>query len=176
MKPEVRYLSRLVSAAGYRADPEDVKALEKFRVAPKTVGEVRSLLGFLGYYRGYVRDFAKILKPVYDLLKLETVDGAGNEKGASVAKKGYNKRKSIIWNSELQGVVDSVINTLQSPAVMAFPDFESPFILNTDASAVGLGAVLYQKQGENKLNRVISYASRTLTPAERNYPLHCGKL
>ena len=57
-KPEVRYLGRLVSAGGYRADPEDTKALQKFREAPKTVGDVRSLLGFLGYYRGYVRDFA----------------------------------------------------------------------------------------------------------------------
>ena len=59
---------------------------------------------------------------------------------------------------------------------MAFPDFDSPFILNTDASALGLGAVLYQKQGDQKLNRVISYASRTLSPAERNYHLHSGKL
>ena len=59
---------------------------------------------------------------------------------------------------------------------MAFPDFESPFILTTDTSAVGLGAALYQKQGDEKLNRVISYASRTLSPAEKNYYLHSGKL
>ena len=54
LKAEVRYLGRLVSAAGYRADPKDVEALNKFREAPKNVGEVRSLLGFLGYYRNYV--------------------------------------------------------------------------------------------------------------------------
>ena len=76
----------------------------------------------------------------------------------------------------MQSLVDDVINTLQSPEVMAFPDFESPFILNTDASGMGLGAVLYQKQGDDKLNRVISYASRTLSPAERSYHLHSGKL
>ena len=173
VKQEVRYLGRLVSGEGYRADPEDVKALQKFRVPPKTVGDVRSLLGFLGYYRTYVRDFAKKLKPVYDLLKVEKGD---QENGNAKSGKGYDKRKVVVWNSELQGLVNDVINTLQSPAVMSFPDFESPFILNTDASGVGLGAVLYQKQGEGKINKVISYASRTLSPAERNYHLHSGKL
>ena len=177
VKPEVRYLGRLVSAEGYRADPDDVKALEKFRDAPKTVGDVRSLLGFLGYYRGYVRDFAKKLKPVYDLLKVEK-GGDGNVKPGPgrPGSKGYDKRKNVVWGPDLQSLVDDVINTLQSPKVMAFPDFESPFILNTDASGMGLGAVLYQKQGDDKLNRVISYASRTLSPAERNYHLHSGKL
>ena len=48
--------------------------------------------------------------------------------------------------------------------------------MNTDASAVGLGAVLYQKKEDEKSPRVISYASRTLTPAEQNYYLHSGKL
>ena len=57
---------------------------------------------------------------------------------------------------------------------MAYPDFSHPFVLHCDASEDGLGAVLYQEQ-ENKL-RVISYASRTLTPAEKNYYLHSGKL
>ena len=167
VKPEVRYLGRLVSGEGYRPDPVDVKALEKFREAPKSVGEVRSLLGFLGYYRNYVKDFAKTLKPVYDLLKVE---------GGTADKKSYDKRKSVSWSSDLQSRVDDVINTLQSPEVMAYPDFESPFILTTDASGVGLGSVLYQKQGDEKKNRVISYASRTLSPAEKNYYLHSGKL
>ena len=179
-KLEVRYLGRLVSGDGYRADPEDVKALQKFREAPKTVGEVRSLLGFLGYYRGYVRDFAKKLKPVYDLLKIEqNVDTAAGKTG-QVEKSGggvsYDKKRKVVWTPELQLVVNDVIDTLQSPEVMAYPDFDAPFILNTDASGVGLGAVLYQKQGQEKLNRVISYASRTLTPAERNYHYHSGKL
>ena len=60
------------------------------------------------------------------------------------------------------------------PGVMAYPDFERPFVLHTDASSEGLGAVLYQEQG-GKL-RVVGYGSRTLTPAERSYHLHSGKL
>ena len=56
---------------GYRPDPVDTVALEKFRTPPRTVGELRSLLGFLGYYRAFVKDFAIKMKPLYDLLKLE---------------------------------------------------------------------------------------------------------
>ena len=137
---EVRYLGRLVSGEGYRADPEDTKALNKFRVAPKNVGDVRSLVGFLGYYRGYVRDFAKKLKPVYDLLKTDEKPNVGNNR-----KGGYNKKRQVVWTAELQARVNEVIDILQSPTVMAYPDFDSPFILHTDASAVGLGACLYQK-------------------------------
>ena len=63
---------------------------------------------------------------------------------------------------------------MKSPNVIAFPDFSIPFTIHCDASQNGLGAVLYQEQeGET---RVISFASRTLTPAERNYYLHSGKL
>lgn len=63
---------------------------------------------------------------------------------------------------------------LTNPPILAYPDFDLPFVLHTDASNEGLGAVLYQRQGE-KLH-VIGFGSRTLTPAERNYHLHSGKL
>ena len=57
---------------------------------------------------------------------------------------------------------------------MAYPNFEEPFILHTNASHQGLGAVLYQRQ--NGIVRVIDYGSRTLTPSEQNYHFHSGKL
>ena len=59
LKAEVRYLGRLVSGDGYRMDPKDTEALDRFRDPPSTVGELRSLLGLFGYYRCYVRDFAR---------------------------------------------------------------------------------------------------------------------
>ena len=67
-----------------------------------------------------------------------------------------------------------LIHRLTSPPVMAFPDFTKSFVLHTDASQEGLGAVLYQEQDGNL--RVLGYASRTLTPSEKNYHMHEGKL
>ena len=56
---------------GCQADPDDAAALENVQKPLKTVGELRSLLRFLGYYRGYLKNFSIILKPLYDLLKVE---------------------------------------------------------------------------------------------------------
>ena len=108
---EVRYLGRLVSEKGYRPDPEDIKALEKFRVPPSNVGEVRSMVGFLSYYRGHVQNFAKKMKPVYDLIKWKE---KGREESGKSGKSGYNKKRSVGWSSELQAIIDDVIDTLQS--------------------------------------------------------------
>ena len=68
---EVRNLGILVSKNGYCPEPEDTQALNKFREPPKTMGELRTLLRFFGYYRSYIKDFAKTFKPIYDLLKTE---------------------------------------------------------------------------------------------------------
>ena len=150
-KQEVRYLGRMISAEGYRPDPADTAALEKFRTPPETIGELRSLLGFLGYYRTYVKGFAAWVKPMYDLLRGKCKDKSKDEK-----KKGgqsYNAKEKIGWNPELQKILDDLLDYLKSPEVMAYPDYNLPFFLTTDA----LGAVLYQTQGG--VDRVIGYAS-----------------
>ena len=162
-KTEIRYLGRLISADGYRPDPKNSEALNNCKIPPKTVGKLHSLLGFLGYYRTYVKDFSRKLKPCYDLLKFY---------GEKDTKK--NKSKKIIWTDELQTIIEIVVEYLKSPEVISYPNFNLPFVIHCDASQTGLGAVLYQKQGKG-LN-IISFASRTLTLAEKNYHLHSGKL
>ena len=57
---------------------------------------------------------------------------------------------------------------------MAYPNFQEPFVLHTDTSKDGFGAVLYQYQDD--ILRVVAYGSRSLTPAEKNYHLHSRKL
>ena len=174
-KQEVRYLGRLVSAEGYRPDPADTAALEKFRSPPGTVGELRSLLGFLGYYRCYVRDFSRKVKPLYNMLKEDTQEGVkGKKKVDGKMKAKQNSKAKIEWLPKHQEILEELISYLQSPEIIAFPDFSLPFFMHTDASNEGLGAVLMQRQGEK--DRVISYGSRTLSDAERNYNLHSGKL
>ena len=108
--------------------------------------------------------FSRKMKPVYDLLKVEE----------EVKDKRALAKRKIEWLPEHQRIVEEMVAYLKSPEVIAFPDFSEPFFIHCDASNTGLGGVLYQKQEENL--RVISFASRTLSPAEKNYNLHSGKL
>ena len=93
--------------------------------------ELQNLLGFVNYYRSFVPDFSKKLKPIYTLLKKD--------------QKSTNKSKKINWTKEHQNIIEDILSFLQSPEVMAFPDFTKPFILHCDASDQGLGAVLLPK-------------------------------
>ena len=116
--------------------------------------------------------------PLYDLLKFDdNPTGNQNTKKESDDKQQrqkYNPKQSILWNRDLQQIVDIMLDYLKSPKVLAFPNFEIPFFVNCDASNEGLGAVLYQTQ--NGINRVISYASWTLSESEKNYHFHSSKL
>lgn len=83
-------------------------------------------------------------------------------------------KTAVQWTPEHSAVVSHLVDMLTSPPILAYPDYDLPFVLHTDASNEGLGAVLYQQQG-NKLC-VIADGSSTLPPAEKNYHLHSGKL
>ena len=162
-KREVKFLGRVVSGDGYQMDPGCVQAIEKLKeVTPKTVGEVRQLAGILSYYRRYIKNFAKIAKPIYDLLTSTGQDGQQPSK------------TPIVWGREQQLALEKLVGHLSNPPIMAYPDFSKAFTLHTDASKDGLGAVLYQNQ--DGVMRVIAYASRALSPAEKKYHLHAGKL
>ena len=175
-RQEVRYLGRLVSGGGYRPDPADTVVLETFRTPPKTVGELRSLLGLLGYYRCYVKDFSKQVKPLYDLLRKDAEVKVMNKKKKTENKSSqkYESKEPITWLEHHQKILDELLDYLKSPEVIAYPNFDLPFFINCDASNQGLGAVLYQKQ--DGIDRVIGYASRTMADAEKNYHWHSGKL
>ena len=177
-KQEVKYLGKIISKDGYRPDPKDIVAVEALRnKKPKTVGEVRQVLGLIGYHRKFIPQFSQTAKPLYQLLTSSNLPTRVKKK-----KKGKNnQRKNLIpsstpirWTDTHQDILSQLIDQLTSPPIMAFPDYSLPFELYTDASKDGLGAVLYQNQGGKK--RIIGYGSRTLTDAEKNYHLHSGKL
>ena len=113
----------------------------------------------MGYYRKFIKNFSSIAKPLNSLLKC--VDNT---------KKG-NKTRLIEWGPDQQMSFDKLKEACYNAPVLAYADYKQPFILYTDSSLDGLGAVLYQKDGEGKLG-VIAYANRSLTKSEGNYPAH----
>ena len=132
-------------------------------------------MGFLNYYRRYIRNFSTIAKPIFDLVKAPAESPGEMKKQKSRKDIGQlSPNCPVDWTTTHRSVLEKLIDCLTSAPVMDYPDFEKPFVLHTDASKDGLGAVLYQYQ--NDVLRVTAYGSRTLTPAERNYHLHSGKL
>lgn len=173
---EVRYVGKVISSEGYRMDNKEIAAVQALKETPPTnIKELRKLLGFLGYYRSYVQDFSRHAKVLYDLLAADVNAIAESKSKSRLAKVGQlPPHQKIVWTEIHQKALNYLVDVLTNPPVMAYPRFDHPFILHIDASEQGLGAVLYQRQ-EGKL-RVIGYGSRTLTPAEKNYRLHSGKL
>ena len=102
--------------------------------------EVRSFLGFVSYYRRFIPNFSKVAKPLNKLLQ--------NLEGTSNQKKKFKTLQRLCTEAP----------------VLSYADFKSLFILHTDASSDGLGAVLYQDQDGQR--------STSLPPSERNYPVH----
>ena len=160
---EVSYLGRIISKDGYKMDPKNTEAVTALKtLRPKNITEVRRLVGLLSVYRRFIPHFSREAKPLYDLLK--------QTKEEKSARGG--KSKAVEWGEIHQSVTEKLIDAVTCFPVMAYPDFTKPFVLHTDASYDGLGAVLYQEQeGEHK---VIAYTSRTLNAAESNY--HSNKL
>ena len=177
---EVRYLGHIVGAEGYSIDPREKEAVIALKSSqPATIGDVRKLLGLLSYYRKYIPDFARQASVLYDLLKdkRSPAEKISRAKKTKAGKAGTGQRSSgekISWQQTHQEALDTLLDLLGSAGVMTYPNYDLPYVLHTDASAEGLGAVLYQKQ--NGMLKVIAYGSRSLSPAEKRYHLHSGKL
>ena len=177
-KREVPFLGRVISQDGYQIDPKATcAAIAMTNLRPRTVGEVRRLMGLLGVYRRHIKNFAQTAKPIYDLLSLD-LRKKKNVTSTKHSPRGNSGQVSssspVEWETQHQSALEVLIDHITSPPVLAYPDYDAAFIVHTDASQDGLGAVLYQEQ--NGSTRVIAYASRTLTPSERNYHMHSGKL
>ena len=155
LRPEVSYLRHTISAKGVSCQDEKTEAVQRWPV-PRTTKELRSFLGFAGYYRRFVKNYARVAGPLHQL--------------ANCNAKAKNKRPAPIgglWKEEDQKAFQQLKEALFSAQVLAFADFSKPFILETDASQRVLGAILSQKQPDGT-QRVVAYASRCLRPTERN--------
>ena len=116
-----------------------------------------------------MQDFATIAKPISDLLLGEEAEVPEQK----VPKKnGVPSSKKVPWTGNQRDALTELIRFITNPPILAYADFETEFFVHTDASGLGLGAILYQEQ--KGVTRVIAYASRTLKPAEKRY--HSTKL
>ena len=113
---------------------------------PINVAEVRSFLGLVGYYRTFVKRFSDKAAPLNALLR---------------------KEQAWKWTPECPNAFEVLKGEITARPVSAYPDFSKPFRLYTDASNIGLGAILAQRQ--NGKEKIICFASHTLNNAESNY-------
>ena len=115
---------------------------------PHTKTQVRSLLGLAGYYRKYIQNYASVVTPLVNL-----------------TKKGQPNQ--VIWTDETETAFDELKSTFCDRPILKLPDFERDFILRTDASDSGLGAILLQTYDGTDFP--VAYASKTLSPARSSY-------
>ena len=107
------------------------------------------VLGLFSYYRKFIKNFSKIAKPINQLLQKEI---------------------KFKWEEKQQEAFEKLKQKLINHPILIYPNYQKPFLVITDASGIGLGAVLAQENDKGN-EGVIMYASRSLTPAEKNYPI-----
>ena len=161
-KQQVKYLGHMVSKDGILPNPDKLTAVSDWPI-PTTETELRGFLGLASYYRRFVPGFAKIASPLHSM-----TGNVAKSAGRSAQKKKGNSKRNISaeWTEKHTEAFNQLKDKLTSAPILGFPDFTAPYILETDASLKGLGAVLSQQQGDKLV--VLGYASRGLKDHERN--------
>jgi hypothetical protein len=145
---QVSFLGHVISMGGISVDPKKVQDVLSCN-APTSVGDIRSFLGLVGYYKRFIKGFSKITKPMTKLLE---------------------KDKKFKWMPAYKASFQGLKKRLMTAPILVMPDMEKLFSIYCDASANGLGCVLMQD------GHVVAYASRQLRKHEVHYPTHDSKL
>ncbi len=145
---QVSFLGYVVSQEGIQMEPRKVSAITNWP-QPKTLKQVQRFLGFANFYRRFIHNFSTIAAPI------------------SALTKGSPTR--IQWTAEALESSDRLKKLFSSAPILLHPDPELPFIVEVDASEVGVGAVLSQRSVSDNRVRPCSFFSRSLSSAERNY-------
>lgn len=145
---EVMYLGHILSEQGVRPNPEKVRVISEYP-APSNITELRRFLGLVNYFRAFIKNCSIICAPLYQNLR---------------------KDVSFEWSSKCESSFNRLKSSLSSAPVLIYPDLSAPFILETDGSRIGVGAVLLQHGDQSKTKlHVIAYASRSLNDHEAKY-------
>jgi len=151
--PFLDFLGHRISSEGIFMDPKKISSVLEWPT-PTNVKEVQSFLGLANYYRRFIPNFAVIARPLNNLLK---------------------KNTKFIWNNEVEEAFNCLKSKFSSAPVLAYPDRNLPFQVETDSSNFAIGAILSQISKDNKTHPIAFY-SRSLTQAERNYPIYDKEL
>ena len=144
---EVEFLGHVVGKGQVKPRPAKIEAVQN-AARPETKSQMRSYLGLTGYYRSYIPNYAMIAAPLTD----KTKKGEPNK---------------VRWESSQEIAFQTLKNKLVSSPILQLPDLSKPFILRTDASDIGIAAVLMQETLGEKFP--VAYASKKLSQAQRNY-------
>jgi len=140
-RDSLKYLGYVVNQYGLQVDPEKVRSISEFK-RPVDVKSLRRFIGMASWYRRFVPGFSSIMEPLHALT---------------------SKNCKFRWSQECESAFLAIKEKLITAPVLACPDFEKPFDLFVDGSQTGLGGILSQE------GRVVAYASRSLTKAEKKY-------
>ena len=157
LQDEITFLGHEVSAEGMKPSTANLKAIAEMAL-PKTYTGVRRFTGMTGFFRHFIKGYAKIAKPLNNLLEGE-------------ASKLKSEELEIM--PEASKAFEELKMKCMTAPVLAFADFKKPFRLETDASKEGLGAILLQESDNNQFHPV-AFASRELKGGEPKY--HSSKL
>ena len=171
----VKCLGHVVCQEGVKTDPDKISAVQSWP-RPDNFKKLKSFLGFAGYYRRFIKDYSRISRPLNDLTKLyEPVRKRRRKKSTKKKSKQHSDNNPSRpspntpfgenWSTACDAAFKELKEKLTMSPVLAFADYNKPFILHTDASTTGLGAALYQVQDDGS-QQVIAYASRGLSKSE----------
>ncbi|MEG0362118.1 MAG: reverse transcriptase domain-containing protein [Longicatena sp.] len=141
-KEEVTYLGHKISKEGLTPVVNHLPSLNSLMPA-KNLKEVRSICGYLNWFRPYLKNLSHKIKPITDLTT--------------------KKKRKIVWLPLHTKIIEQIMEEIKSNIFLKFPDYLNSFYLDTDASENAMGAVLYQKHG------IIGMYSKKFTPAQSRY-------
>jgi len=152
--PFLEFLGHRISSDGIFMDPKKVSSILEWHI-PKNVKELQSFLRLTNYYRRFIPSFASNAHPLHCLLK---------------------KNSKFNWYTEIQVAFDNIKSKFSSASVLVYPNCDLPFLVETESSNFEIGALLSQTSSKDNKVHPVSFFSRSLTSAERNYPIYDKEL